>query len=220
MGSRSDLGQLNTWRDHLAVHVGQPVVPALVLERQLGVVDPQAMQDRGVQVMDVDGVASDVVAEVVGRAVSDAGLDAAAAQPDREAARMVVAAVIVRGQCALAIDGPAEFAAPDDQRVVEQAALLEVRDEGGRRLIGIAALAGDLRGQVRMLVPAAVEELDEAHAPFGQPARQQAVGGEGPGLARVGAVQVEDVVGLAARGRSARGPRFASGRPSRTARCG
>ena len=77
------------------MHVGQPVVPSLVPERQLGVVDAQAMQDRGVQVMDVDGIAGDVVAEVVGRAVSDAGLDASAAQPDREAARMVVAAVIL-----------------------------------------------------------------------------------------------------------------------------
>ena len=110
--------------DDIAVHVGQPMVPPLVLERQFGVVDPQAMKDRGVQVMDVDGVASDVVAEVVGRAVSDAGLDASAAQPDREAAWMVVAAVILSGQCALAVDGPAEFAAPDDQGVVEQAALL------------------------------------------------------------------------------------------------
>ena len=106
------------------MHVGQPMVPPLVLERQFGVVDPQAMEDRGVQVMDVDGVSSDVVTEVVGRAVSDAGLDASAAEPDREAAWMVVAPVILSGQCALAIDGPAEFAAPDDQGVIEQAALL------------------------------------------------------------------------------------------------
>ena len=53
------------------------------------------------------------------------------------------------------------------------------RDQRGGGLIGVAALAGDLRGQVRVLVPAAVEELDEAHAALGQPARQQAVGGEG-----------------------------------------
>ena len=46
-----------------------------------------------------------------------------------------------------------------------------------------------------MLVPAAVEELDEAHAALGQPAGEQAVGGEGAGLAGVGAVQLEDVAG-------------------------
>ena len=52
------------------MHVGQAVVPALVLERQPGVVDAQAVQDRGVQVVDVDRVRGDVVAEVVGRAVA------------------------------------------------------------------------------------------------------------------------------------------------------
>ena len=45
-------------------------------------------------------------------------------------------------------------------------------------LIGVAALAGDLRGQVVVLVPAAMEELDEPHAALGQPAGQQAVGGD------------------------------------------
>ena len=81
--------------DHLAVHVGQPVVPALELVGQPRVIDAQAMEDRGVQVVDVDRVAGDVVAEVVGLAVGDAGLDAAAGQPDGEAAGVVVAAVVV-----------------------------------------------------------------------------------------------------------------------------
>ncbi len=39
---------------------------ALELEGQLRVVDAQAVQDRGVQVVDVDRIADDVVAEVVG----------------------------------------------------------------------------------------------------------------------------------------------------------
>ena len=51
-------------------------------------------------------------------------------------------------------------------------------------------------GRCDVLVPAAMEELDEPHAALGQPAGQQAVGGEGPGLADVGAVQVEDRVRL------------------------
>ena len=48
-------------------------------------VDAQAVQDRGVQVVDVDRVLDDVVAEVVGLAVDDARLDAAAGEPDGEA---------------------------------------------------------------------------------------------------------------------------------------
>ena len=41
---------------------------------------------------------------------------------------MMIAAVVGVGQLALAVDRAAELAAPDDQRVVEQAALLEVGD--------------------------------------------------------------------------------------------
>ena len=38
------------------MHVGQPMMPPLVLERQPRVVDAQAVQDRGVQVVDVDRI--------------------------------------------------------------------------------------------------------------------------------------------------------------------
>ena len=79
------------------------------------------------QVVHVDRVLHDVVAEVVGRAV-------ARTRPSRRRRRatsvkqrgVVVAAVVVGRQLALAVDGPAELAAPDDQRVVEQPALLQV----------------------------------------------------------------------------------------------
>ena len=43
-----------------------------------------------------------------------------------------------------------------------------------------------------MLVPAAMEDLHEAHAALGQPAGQQAAGREGAGLVHVRAVHVED----------------------------
>ena len=52
-------------------------------------------------------------------------------------------------------------------------------------------------GQVAVLVPAHVIELDEPHAALGQAAGQQAVGGEAAGLLDVGAVQVEDRLRLA-----------------------
>src|SRR5258708_7556763 len=53
---------------HVPVHVGQPVIPALKFERQLRVVDSQAVKQRGVQVVDVDRVLGDVVAVIVGDA--------------------------------------------------------------------------------------------------------------------------------------------------------
>ena len=43
---------------------------------------------------------------------------------------------------------------------------------------------------VAVVVPVAVVELNEAHAALGQPAGQQAVGGE-RAVARLGAVQIE-----------------------------
>ena len=50
--------------DHLAGDVGQAVVASLVLEGQPLVVDAQERQDGGVEVVDVDRVGDDVVAEL------------------------------------------------------------------------------------------------------------------------------------------------------------
>ncbi len=88
-----------------------------------------------------------------------------------------------------------------DERVVEQAALLEIGDQRGGGLVGLAALVADGAGQAAVVVPALVVELDEADAALGQAAGEQAVGGEGAGRAAVGAVEVEGGVGLAARDR-------------------
>ena len=95
------------------------------------------------QIVDMDGILDDVVAEVVRRAVGHSALDAAAGHPDGETARMMIATVIVGRQLALAIHGAAELTAPNDQRVVQQAALLQILHQRGRRLIGVA---GTVRG--------------------------------------------------------------------------
>ena len=55
---------------HLAGDVGQAEVAALEAVGQPLVVDAEQVQDRGVQVVDVDGVLDGVVAEVVGLAVT------------------------------------------------------------------------------------------------------------------------------------------------------
>ena len=102
---------------------------------------------------------------------------------------MMVAAVVA----ALDHRRAAELAAPDDQRLVEQAALLEVLDQGGAGLVGVVAVLLEVVDQVAVLVPGFVEELHEAHAPLDQPAGQQAVVGERR-LARLGAVHVEHVL--------------------------
>ena len=54
---------------NLPVHVGQSEMPALKFEGQPLVVDTQALQDRGVQVADMNRILDDIVAEIVGGAV-------------------------------------------------------------------------------------------------------------------------------------------------------
>ena len=83
------------------MHVGQAEVAALEFVGQAFVVDAHLVQDRRLQVVDVDGVFHGVHAEFVALAVSEAGLHAAAGHPGGEAARMMVAPVIVRRQLAL-----------------------------------------------------------------------------------------------------------------------
>ena len=118
------------------MHVGQAEIAALEAVGQLGVVEAEQVQDRGVQVVDVDLVGGCVEAELVGLAERGAGLHSAAGQPHAETIRVMVAAVVA----SLDHRSAAELAAPDDQRVVEQAPLLEVAQQRGGWLVGRAAL--------------------------------------------------------------------------------
>src|SRR5262245_41549860 len=86
----------------------------------LGVrVDPQGRVDRGEQVAFGDGVVLDADAVGIGGAIDGAALDAAARQDGCPAVILMVAADAV-------IDArrPADLAHPDNERVVQQAALV------------------------------------------------------------------------------------------------
>ena len=78
------------------------------------------------------------------------GFDAAAGEPHGEGVDVMVAA---DGVAVFAHRRAAEFAAPDDERVVEQAALLQVEHERGAGLVDVAAdffevvVAGFRRGR-------------------------------------------------------------------------
>src|SRR4029453_462555 len=101
------------------MHIRQPKIPALKAEGQASMVDAEAMQDSRLKIVDVNGVADNVVTVIVGFAPREARLDAAAGHPQRETAAVMIAAVVGCRQSALAIDGAAEFAAPNDERLVE-----------------------------------------------------------------------------------------------------
>src|SRR5688500_4310135 len=104
---------------------------------------------------------------------------------------MVVAAV-----AALCAGGSAEFGGPDDERFVEQAALLEVFEHRADGLVGLRAERGVACLEVGVRVPRAaaavgtVEDLHEAHAALDEPACGEALLAEGAGDVVVQAVQV------------------------------
>ena len=168
--------------------------------RQLGVIQPEQVQDRGVPVGHADAVLDGGVAELVGGAVDVPRLDAAAGQPDAEAVLVVVAAV----RRSADDRQPAELAAPDDQRLVEQAALFR---SCSRPAIGWSvrsqAVAGSASRSAVVVPDLVVDvELHEPHAALDQPAGDQAAPAVGAGR-------------LVVRCRTARGSPRVSGTRSR-----
>src|SRR5690242_9254721 len=108
---------------NLAADVRQSIVSALELVGEPCMVEPQQMEHRRLQVVYVHRVFGDVVAEIVRRPVDHARLNAGAGEPNRETARMMVAAVIRRGEGSLRVNRAPELTTPHDERVIEQAAL-------------------------------------------------------------------------------------------------
>ena len=157
------------------------------------------------------------VAEVVGRAVDVAALEAAAGQPEGEAVAVVVAAV-----GPLRDRQPAELARPEDDRRVEQPALLQVADQGRAGLVGPGAERLEGLGVLAVRVPglAAQEELDEPDAALDQAAGDQAARAVLAGGRVVQAVHPADRRGLAGEVERPRGRPSASARRSRSWRSG
>src|SRR4029077_10975105 len=170
----------------------QFLVQALETVSQAILVNTHLVQDCRVEIPDMHRVTDNIIAEIVRLAIDDPAFDAATGHPHRVAARVMVPAIVVAAQFALAIDGAAKFTAPDDQGVVEQTTLFEVEDEALAGLVHVAALERQVAGQSAMVVPLAMEQLDDPHAPLDEAAGQQSAGGEGAGLGHFRAVKIKD----------------------------
>ncbi len=116
-------------------------------------------------------------AQLIGRSIRLPALDAAARHPDAEPV-MVVIATQLGFAAAIEFDGrrAAEFTATDDQRVIQHAALLQIRQKCGNRLIELpsplAMVLFDLRVVIPRL-PCTMPQLNIPHAAFKQPSRDQ-----------------------------------------------
>jgi hypothetical protein len=85
----------------VAGDVGEPEIASGVAIRKLLVVDAHQRQHRAMNSVDVHAVLGGVVADIVGRAVGEACLDAAARHPDAVTVGIVIAAVAAgKPECA------------------------------------------------------------------------------------------------------------------------
>ena len=82
--------------DASGLYAGQLGREALEVVGEPLVVDAEQVQECGLEVSDVYPVINNVVGELVGFAIDDPALDAAARHPEAETARVMVAAVVGR----------------------------------------------------------------------------------------------------------------------------
>src|SRR5688572_9660120 len=89
----------------------------------------------------------------------------------------------------------AKFTAPDDQRIIEHAALFEVGDESRSGLIQVGGILPDEFDEVIVMIPIAMIKLDEPDAAFSETSREKAIGGK-RAVARLAAVEIKDALRL------------------------
>src|SRR6516225_3255589 len=192
-----------------SVHVGQAEIAAGVAIGEALVIEAQEPEDSGVQIVNVDGMLDGTETEIVGGAMNLASLDAAAGQPHAETIVIVVAAIDAAGIGArsrqLHRRSSAKLAAPDQQRIVQHAALFQVFQKASDGLIAFPGQTAMLRFQIIVAVPGlagAVPDLDEANAFFQEPAGNEKLPALNAGAVQSAnvsrlAVDVESILGIA-----------------------
>ena len=112
--------------DDMPVHIGEPPLKAVMKDAEVFMVKAEEVEHGGVEVVERVDVFNGLGSEFVGGAMGYAGFDAGTGQYGAETIRVVIAAF----GAFLEHRHSAEFGAPKDQSVLQQAALLEVPDQG------------------------------------------------------------------------------------------
>ena len=123
-----------------------PVVP----HREPFVINSQQVQDGGMNVIDLGGVISieRFVPPSVRRSMRDARFDAAASQPIGKHVRIVISALATLGTW-----HPTKFGRPQDDRIFQQPALLEIPEEGRDGLVDLSGHGPVPFLKITVLVP-------------------------------------------------------------------
>src|SRR5262245_56330413 len=183
---------LHDLADDFTLDEGKAFVAAEVRIGEIVLVEAEEVKDGGVDVAEVVGLFDGFEADGVGGADPLAAADAAAGEPHGEAEIVVVATF-----AALRFGGAAEFTAPEDERGIEQAALFEIGEQRGDRLIGFAGHAEMVFFDVVVGIPllvaraAAGDDDRESHAALDEAAGHQAAAGVVVGWLAADAVEIE-----------------------------
>ena len=93
----------------------------MMFKREPFMIESHQVEHRRMQIIDVYLAVNAIVAEVIGRTVRDATLDAAACHPHGKTVMIMFTTIsILRVRCA------SEFTTPEPKRVVQQAARFEI----------------------------------------------------------------------------------------------
>src|SRR5437870_6580339 len=140
--------------DNRPMHIGQPKVSAQVTVGELFVIEAEAMQDGGLQVVDVYLVFDVVEPDVIVFADDLAAANPAAGQPHAIAVRVMIAPGVLEvvRTVHLSHGSSPELAAPHDQRRIQKAALLQILNKSGCRLAGSQTLFGQSRLETAMVI--------------------------------------------------------------------
>src|SRR4030095_15868688 len=140
------------------------------------VVEAQAAENGGVEIVSVNAVLHDAAAIVVRLAVRDARLHAATGEPARECGAVMTAPVrtVGRGRAA-------ELGGPDNERIFQHSARLEILDKAGDCLVDISRerlVRFDVAMGVPIIVRADIDQFDEAHPALDEAEGDQTLPGE------------------------------------------
>ena len=159
---------------HFAMNIGQAEVPSSVPEGESFVIHSQQMEDCGVEVVDVNFSLAGEETVLVGGTVGSSALHATAGEPHGETIGIVISTIGSLGG-----RGSPEFPTPPDQGVIQQAAILEVPQERGNRLIDFPGIFLVSPLEVAVLVPlnegVAMGHLNKADAAFEESSGQKAL---------------------------------------------
>jgi len=140
--------------DHATRHICQPEVSPQVLIRQLLVVQSQQMQDRRVQIVDVNATLDRPAAELVRRTMAHSGPDSGPGQQGCESIPIVFPPGSPdSARVVLKVRSPAKFARADDERILQEPSLFQIFQQSGDRSIDSLAALRMRIGNVPVMVP-------------------------------------------------------------------